>query len=327
MLIVQLNSIHTVPEDHREFARQIINRHDQQIPWSQIYPTTITEIMKEIPVFLVDVHTQEEYQDSDILGFYCHRGRILNAHRPVIGLCMERIHAHSKSEEDLKVLTTKVLIHEYAHALMATAPGSDYGQRDAFYQYMEEPLANMITLQYFSYSDAEVFGYGRTFMGEQPDEYKLGVNLYDAGIHQWWLWRNRKQQIAALNSKKTNWLNYVLDHSQRNEQLDPNTLSTLWWDLIESDANAQKLIDISSTDHKELFTAAARGDAGTCARILDENAVCPDVQDPNGWTPLFHAVAGGHVETCKTLIDRRADVNHRDINGQTPLHVAASLRK
>lgn len=322
MLIVQLNSKHTVPDDHREFARQMISHHDQQIPWSRIYPTTITEIMNEVPVFLVDESTQRESQDSDILGFYCHECKILNASRPVIGLCMERIRAHSTSEEELKMLTTKVLIHEYAHALMAKAPGSDCSQRDPFYRYMEEPLANMITLQYFSHSDQQAFSYARTFMDGQPDEYKLGANLYDAGIHQWWLWRNRKEQIATLNTDKENWLNYVRDHSQRNGQLDSDALMQLWWNLIEPDDKKRELIDIASTDHSALFTAAACGNAGMCARILDEIAVPPDIQDPNGWTPLFHAVAGGHIEACKTLIDRGADVKRRDIDGQTPLHVA-----
>lgn len=325
MLIVQLNSKHTVPDDHREFARQMISHHDQQIPWSRIYPTTITEIMNEVPVLLVNELTQEESQDSDILGFYCHECKILNASRPVIGLCMERIRAHSKSEEELKMLTTKVLIHEYSHALMAKAPGSDCSQRDPFYRYMEEPLANMITLQYFSHSDQQAFSYARTFMESQPDEYKLGANLYDAGIHQWWLWRNRKEQIATLNADKENWLNYVRDHSQRNGQLDSDTLMQLWWNLIEPDEELREGIALIHHVHAPLFIASQNGDSVSCTKLLANNGITPNIQDPNGRTPLFHAVEGGHVDVCRVLTDNGASVNHQDIGGQTPLHVAVKI--
>lgn len=329
MHVIPLNSEYRVPKEHQEYARTLIAQHDERIPWSQTYPntpTTITQIMEEIPVFLVDVPTQEEYGSTDILGFYCHNGRVLNTYCPVIGLCMERIHAHARTPEELKLLTTKVLIHEYAHALMATTPKAVYAQPDDFYRYMEEPLANMITMQYCNL-DEPARAFAREFIRSQPEEYQLGADLYDAGIHQWWLWRNRKTDIEQ-RANKNQWLNLVSNRTGQHEALNNATLSDEWWNVIEPDPEMRDGIMLHYDIHAPLFAAARNGSGKECASILSDKSINPNIQDPNGWTPLFHAVAGEHIEACKALIDNGADVNHQAIDGCTPLHVAvAAIRQ
>ena len=49
----------------------------------------------------------------------------------------------------------------------------------------------------------------------------------------------------------------------------------------------------------------------------------PDSEDPDGWTPLFFAVAYDNRETANWLISLGANVNAKDVVGWTPLDVAA----
>lgn len=51
-------------------------------------------------------------------------------------------------------------------------------------------------------------------------------------------------------------------------------------------------------------------------------------QNKMGRTPLhFNALLWGNIDVAKALIAQKADLNIADINGQTPLHYALSLRK
>ncbi len=59
-------------------------------------------------------------------------------------------------------------------------------------------------------------------------------------------------------------------------------------------------------------------------RHLNEGA---DVnkKDVNGQTPLHHAAESGYTEVAQTLIERGARVNSKDNEGRTPLHLAAEI--
>lgn len=55
-------------------------------------------------------------------------------------------------------------------------------------------------------------------------------------------------------------------------------------------------------------------------KMLDGGAVM-DIQDKLGWTPLHTAVAGGNLEAVKLLVGSSADVERRDMQGRTTLHL------
>lgn len=45
--------------------------------------------------------------------------------------------------------------------------------------------------------------------------------------------------------------------------------------------------------------------------------------DPDGWTPLHHAVESDSAEEVIELLEKGADVNAKNKYGSTPLHLAA----
>ena len=69
------------------------------------------------------------------------------------------------------------------------------------------------------------------------------------------------------------------------------------------------------------MTAASYGHLDICRLLIDKGAQV-EAKDRNGWTPLHWAAHQGHVETVRLLCDRGADVEVRDYRGWRPLHQA-----
>jgi hypothetical protein len=222
MKVINLNSRFELTEAQISFAESvIICGEDEPIREDD----SISILMNEIPVLLVDIKTQEEYGNGDILGFYQHSARILGFEIPVIGLCLEKIINEVKTDEELIILIAKVLIHEFAHAKMKLHPSANYYPIDEFYKWMEEPMANLITLEYFKNYDKgyrhrrtklayatiliSPFDYVKEFISKQPDNYRLGLDLFEHRVFQWWIWRNQKDKIQYKTKEKKDWLDYV----------------------------------------------------------------------------------------------------------------------
>ena len=71
-----------------------------------------------------------------------------------------------------------------------------------------------------------------------------------------------------------------------------------------------------------LMIAARYGHLDICRLLIDKGAQVT-AKDKNGNTPLHCAAYQGHVEIVRLLCDHGADVEARDIRGLTPLHYAA----
>ena len=129
---------------------------------------------------------------------------------PVIYLCPKRIiDAADRLDIDKKVLYAKVLIHELAHAIMDPTnelEGENLKSKkdiepktksdaDVF---MEESLANMITLQYFEAAKSIIgekdFEQVKSFMEIQPEAYKFGIEQFQLQT-DWREWRNNKSSM------------------------------------------------------------------------------------------------------------------------------------
>lgn len=225
MKVTNLNSRFELTQTQISFTESvIIYGEDEPIHEED----SISVLMNEIPVFLVDIKTQKEYGNGDLLGFYQHSTIILGVETPVIGLCLEEIINVAKTDEELIILIAKVLIHEFAHAKMKLHPSANYYPIDEFYIWMEEPMANAITLEYFSnYNRGSIhrnsrgkhfahietktdpFVFVKDFISKQPDNYRLGLDLFEHRVFQWWIWRRQKDRIQKKNKEKKDWLDYV----------------------------------------------------------------------------------------------------------------------
>ena len=168
-----------------------------------------------IPVYLME---PKEMPKPPIVGEYpteslgCYIPSLQeNYPYPVIYLCPKRIKdAADRLDIDKKVLYAKVLIHELAHAIMDPTnelEGENLKSKkniepktksdaDVF---MEESLANMITLKYFDAAKSLIgekdFKQVKSFMKKQPEAYKFGIEQFQKLRTDWRAWRNNKSSM------------------------------------------------------------------------------------------------------------------------------------
>lgn len=198
---------------------------------------SLYELSKSIPIYLVDANTYRNISGeerglkldgsnpaTEMLGFYRQNGRYSSEE---IFLCTDTILAHSNTDEELLYLLIKVLIHELAHALMTKHPSANYSGKDEFYYWMEEAMANLITLEHVrNFNDGhsrgfntlpylrkstsvDIYKWTRTFIENQPANYRLGLDLHDHRCWWWWVWRNSKNEIMDKTMEKLRWLDFV----------------------------------------------------------------------------------------------------------------------
>jgi ankyrin repeat protein len=77
----------------------------------------------------------------------------------------------------------------------------------------------------------------------------------------------------------------------------------------------------SAQVNTELFHTCRTGDIET-VRVLLERGADIEARDSDNWTPLHVACAWGHLAVTRLLLDAGADMNVRDNDGHAPLNVA-----
>lgn len=85
---------------------------------------------------------------------------------------------------------------------------------------------------------------------------------------------------------------------------------------------------LSQIEYSELYESCFRGRERQCETILKRNVDMDlNIRDMYGRSPLYIASKYGHVNICKMLLDRGANVHLRDTNTFTPLHSASKFNK
>ena len=110
--------------------------------------------------------------------------------------------------------------------------------------------------------------------------------------------------------------------------LDPQGLPGLYLALRDGSLKvARALIDWPKThveirtaqDESPLMMAALKGHLDLCKLLIARDA---DVNKP-GWAPLHYAATGGHLAIMELLLEHHAFIDAESPNGTTPLMMAA----
>lgn len=184
---------------------------------------------------------------TEALGIYYSNYSTIgvNFKQPAIFLNLEKISEITKDHNEFLYLTTKVLIHEICHYILDEEVY--YKPRDEFYFWMEESMANCLTLNiiynvfniniYGDYDDyyfyhkyerdfiyylgkhninqfKELFDYSKEFIISQQKNYQLGYYLFMFGQTRHFdfsgQWARYKEKLSNYrNKEKQEWLDYV----------------------------------------------------------------------------------------------------------------------
>lgn len=91
--------------------------------------------------------------------------------------------------------------------------------------------------------------------------------------------------------------------------------------LIGGNANVNATNHEGQTVLRRLFERQG-GHDDVCSLLISSGAD-PNIADVDGETPLHLAARNGTTNDCRLLVARGADLHARDRNGRTPLHMAA----
>lgn len=260
--LINIDSSVLLTEEDIAFTEKVIKCGETEGPKFD----SISILMDEIPIFLVSNITMKKLEDTekkerdsekpitnivDYLGLYTRNFKILDTDIRAIAICPERI-IRCCDADKRPVLTAKVIIHELAHLKMDMHPDADYGYKDDFFRWMEEPLANLITLQYFdnfvkntcfkyksfsNFSEKDnngVLEFVKSFIEGQPENYKLANELfkYESLKNSWDEWRKNKKSLSiGYIKEKTAYLNYVKENKTIDESFIIDKLKGLGFNL------------------------------------------------------------------------------------------------
>ena len=155
-------------------------------------------IIKNIPIHFGRQEDYEDYDDGKYLGLY--RRNKDNTREIILfedAIKLEATYCEEYAVYDneyLENLIWKVIIHEYAHAMMDTLQDDKIKTQDPkLYKYREESLANAFALKVLKSSR---FGFSKIedFVNSQPEEYRHGLDLYESeySLKMMEFWREMK---------------------------------------------------------------------------------------------------------------------------------------
>ena len=254
MNIINISSTIEITYSQKSFIEEVLFCGDDH---HRMEEDSFYWLSKQIPIFLINEGSMSKHEKeseyryeqnperkphTEWLGFYGRDSSGLFEHTPRIAICPERIASCVKNDEEFMFLLTKVIVHEFAHAKMDYRDeNSKYRKKDKFWHWMEESMANQLTLEVFrdftrgyrknafrnvSWEDV-LWDFIVDFIKHQPPEYALGYEIFDKGVGQWWIWRKHKDELGGQKRiiQKNDWLQYVQSNYQ---QIDEKKAKVLY---------------------------------------------------------------------------------------------------
>lgn len=254
--VQNLNStIQEIPQEAKELVNQVaaddelinsswditirLNDQNSFYRWFNFLLSQITVYLvreEEMPT-MIEYFKSKELSDDEIdsiipqvtnskaLGCYYPMSRIIENKKIQIIICPELIEQTAKSMGiDKNVAYAKVIIHEFAHAVMderniisrekshydedviklAKGPGNKINFYNPLFEFvMEESIANYLTLLKFQTSTSSIQKDVYRFIDNQPEAYRFGIKQFDAHVKAC-KWRTMKDIITP--EKAQEWL-------------------------------------------------------------------------------------------------------------------------
>ncbi|WP_265021563.1 ankyrin repeat domain-containing protein [Wolbachia endosymbiont (group A) of Icerya purchasi] len=136
---------------------------------------------------------------------------------------------------------------------------------------------------------------------------------------------NRKPLHIAVDANRLNVVNLLLDRGANLKATDMYGRTSLdlaiqkgYEDIVE--VLKQKQLDLD----KELLISTEKGDLEKVRDGIRQGANV-NVQDGQGWTPVFWAIQKNNFNIVELLLDNNADIKVKDNEGWTPIHWAVQL--
>ncbi len=116
---------------------------------------------------------------------------------------------------------------------------------------------------------------------------------------------------------------YVLREMAKPNRQDRAMASLAYHMITSSGACYEKKDTVYHVKKKDIFYYAAIGDKEKVIKEIDSNSELSGASDTKKRTVLYLAARCGFDDLIETLVRKGANVNHRQIDNSTPLHVAA----
>lgn len=226
MNIINLSSSIEITPAQISFCEELCENGDNNTEKDSYY-----WLLNHLHIFLVNeanfVKYVQEYEDkssgdkpsTDWLGYYTRLDCPPFSNTPIIVICPERIEKCVTNDDEFTWLFAKVMIHELSHAkLDFNNENNAYvstSEDPFYYTWMEESIANMMTLGLFDtvvdrgdwYQKASAFA--KDFVTKQPPKYAFGGWLYANLSFNGLKWREVKTRPDRLLCVKKPWNDYV----------------------------------------------------------------------------------------------------------------------
>ena len=144
--------------------------------------------------------------------------------------------------------------------------------------------------------------------------------------------KNNRTPLHEATKNTEYIVEYFLNNGADIEAVDNNG-NTPIMDALRNNVGVQKLLDRKARlDRKAnngwtvLHCATASGKTTLMDTIYEYNSNLLDVGDNDNTVPLHIAVSRGHLEAVKWLLEKKANVNMRELKGTLAVHIAILRR-